>query len=159
MKYKNNDLKAKLSILDFKILPIHPDFKMPERANPDDAGLDVFAIEELVIFPGQAKLAKLGFKAEFSPGYECQVRTRSGRALKDKLIVLNAPGTIDASYRGEYGVILYNADLEDKHAIHIFKGDKIAQLVFNEIEIPTPKIVDSLSNTSRGTGGFGSTGK
>lgn len=161
MKYKNNDLKAKIPFLTFKILPISPNFKMPERANPDDAGLDVFATEELVLFPGQAKLAKLGFKAEFSPGFECQVRTRSGKALKESLIVLNAPGTIDASYRGEYGVILYNADLDaaSQHTIRIEPGDKIAQLVFNEIEIPTLKIVTHLSNTDRGTGGFGSTGK
>ena len=144
----------------FKILPTSNNFKCPKRENKEDAGLDVFSTEEKTIFPGEAKLFTLGFKAEFPTGFECQVRTRSGKALKDKLIVLNAPGTIDSSYRGEYGVILYNADLGNKYPIRISKGDKIAQLVFNKVEFENKvEIVKKLSDTPRGEGGFGSSDK
>lgn len=141
----------------FNIQPISDSFKKPERATEHDAGLDVFSTAEKVVGPFQTVLIPLGFKAEFAPGYVCDVRTRSGLALKEGLVVLNSPGTIDAGYRGEWGVILRNVDGTEKK---IKIGDKIAQLVFLKCEIDFPvSIVDKLSESQRGEGGYGSTGK
>ena len=88
----------------------HPDAQMPAYAHPSDAGMDVFALEEITINPGETKLIPLGIKVAIPLGYELQVRPKSGRCLKTKLRVANAPGTIDAGYRDEVGVIIENVD-------------------------------------------------
>ncbi len=91
---------------------INKDSKLPHRANKDDAGLDVFSIEDYNLMPGQSKFFNLGFRGEFSKGYVCDIRSKSGRALKEGLIVLNQPATIDSGYRGIYGVILHNSNAD-----------------------------------------------
>ena len=151
------------------------DAKMPAYAHLTDAGMDVFATEEITINPGETKLIPLGIKVALPIGYELQVRPKSGRSLKSKLRVANTPGTIDAGYRDEIGVIVDNIDPYIKHAemdengrlynvefgssITIGKGEKFAQLVLSEV----PKAVFYEVETVAGMGedrqgGFGSTG-
>ena len=101
-------------------------------------------------------MVKTGLFLEIPVGYEAQVRPRSGFALKNGVTVLNSPGTIDADYRGEVGVILINLSQEN---VEIHSGDRIAQLVFAKVEQAEWNKVETLSETERGQGGFGSTGK
>lgn len=136
-------------------------FDLPKYETENSAGLDLKAsFEETFGFfnlkSGKSALIKTGLFLEIPKGYEAQVRPRSGLALKNGITVLNSPGTIDADYRGEIGVILINHSNED---FHIYRGDRIAQLVFNKVEQAEWEEVDSLEETERGEGGFGSTGK
>ena len=123
------------------------------------AGADVCAYlpkdGEIHIMPGGRRLVSTGIKVAIPRGYEIQVRPRSGLALKKGLTVLNAPGTIDSDYRGEVGVILHNASDEP---MWIYHGDRIAQFVVAKVPIGIYNVKDSLSETSRGEGGYGSTG-
>ena len=121
------------------------------------AGMDVRAQLDapLTLQPLERALIKTGLFMEIPAGYECQVRPRSGLALKKGITVLNAPGTIDADYRGEVGVILINLSNE---AFVVEDGERIAQLVFAAVEQASWEVVDVLTETERGTGGFGSTG-
>ena len=142
-----------------KICKLNSDANIPEYAHDTDAGCDVFAVKETKIEPGQTTIVKTGIAVGIPAGYEIQVRPRSGLSLKSKLRIANAPGTIDADYRGEIGIIMTNTG--DTPYI-IDKGMKIAQLVI----APTPiikwnvvKTVEELGTTSRGEGGFGSTGE
>ena len=130
---------------------------LPSYETIASAGLDVRAnIEESIgLKPLQRTLVKTGLFMEIPVGFECQVRSRSGLALKKGISVLNAPGTIDADYRGEVGVILIN--LSDETFI-IENGERIAQLVFAKVEQAEWKNVQILTETNRGDGGFGSTG-
>ena len=132
--------------------------ELPEYETLGAAGLDIRASLEadVCIEPLQRKLVKTGLFLEIPIGYEAQVRPRSGLSLKQGITVLNSPGTIDADYRGEVGVILVN--LSDK-SFEIKDGDRIAQLVFAKVEQAAWVGVNELSDTDRGTGGFGSTGK
>ena len=150
--------------------------KMPAYAHLTDAGMDVFATEEITINPGETKLIPLGIKCALPMGYELQVRPKSGRSLKSKLRVANAPGTVDAGYRDEIGVIVDNIDQYIKHAeidengrlynvefgssITIGAGEKFAQLVLSEVPKAVFYEVETVANIgeeNRG-GGFGSTG-
>jgi dUTP pyrophosphatase len=125
-------------------------------ANPSDAGADLRSAGDYRINPGESKLIKTGIAIELPFGYEAQVRPRSGLAYKNQVTVLNTPGTIDEGYRGEVGVILIN---HGKDTFLIDKGDRIAQLVVKPVEQVRFIIKDELSDTSRGEGGFGSTGR
>lgn len=152
------------------------DAKMPTYAHPTDAGMDVYLTEDVVIHPGETKLIPLGIKVALPLGYELQVRPKSGRSLNSKLRIANTPGTIDAGYRDEIGIIVDNIDQVIKGGeldetgrltgvlfgsdITLSKGEKIAQLVLSEV----PKAVfyevenvSSIENDGR-KGGFGSTG-
>ena len=131
--------------------------ELPKYESLNAAGLDIRANidEPIVISPGEIKLIPTGIFMEIPSGYECQVRPRSGLALKKGITVLNTPGTIDADYRGEVGVILIN---HSKNSTTISNGDRIAQLVFNKFEQIEWSNVEELNETNRGTGGFGSTG-
>lgn len=122
------------------------------------AGVDLRANldEKIILKPFERKLVKTGLFLEIPAGYEAQVRPRSGFALKQGVTVLNSPGTIDADYRGEVGVILINLGQEDVEIAH---GDRIAQLVFAKVEQAEWEESSQLSETERGSGGFGSTGK
>jgi dUTP pyrophosphatase len=133
-------------------------FELPTYATKAAAGVDLKAVLEdpIVLEPLERKIIGTGLKIALPEGYEAQVRPRSGLAAKQGISVLNAPGTIDADYRGEIGVILVN--LSNK-AVTIQPGDRIAQLVFAKFEQVQWKSTDKLSTTERGTGGFGSTGK
>lgn len=140
-------------ILKFK--RIHPDAVLPEYAHESDAGMDVRSVDELTILPGKRALVHTGLVMMLPPMYEAQVRPRSGLALKSGITVLNTPGTIDAGYRGEVGVILANfGDSEFK----VSKGDKIAQIVVAPVTRAEIEETDSIDETDRGEGGFGSTG-
>ena len=128
---------------------------LPEYETPGSAGLDVRCTETIVLNPGERILAKTGLFVEIPIGYELQVRPRSGLALKQGITVLNTPGTIDADYRGEVGVILMNHGLT---VVEFKPADRIAQLVLNKVERIQWLQTESLTGTKRGQGGFGSTG-
>jgi dUTP pyrophosphatase len=131
---------------------------LPAYETIASAGLDIRAFMDapIVLKPLERTLIKTGLFLEIPVGYEAQVRPRSGLALKNGITVLNAPGTIDADYRGEVGVILINLSSED---FEIQSGERIAQLVFAKVEQASWIVTESLSETERGEGGFGSTGK
>ena len=124
-------------------------------AHKEDAGMDIFSNEEITLNPKEWALVKTGFCMELPSGYEAQVRSKSGLSLKSGIIVLNSPGTIDENYRGEVGVIVFNVST---NPYKIEKHQKIAQMVINKVEHLDVIEVEEISNTSRGLGGFGSTG-
>ena len=128
---------------------------MPTYAHPGDAGMDVRSIEELTLEPGARALVHTGLVFQLPPDAEAQVRPRSGLALKYGVTVLNSPGTIDAGYRGEVGVILVNLG---QRPFKIEKGMKIAQVVVSRVEQAEIVEVQETDETDRGSGGFGSTG-
>ncbi|MCG6133917.1 MAG: dUTP diphosphatase [Nostoc sp. LLA-1] len=128
---------------------------VPRYAHINDSGLDLFSIEESEIPSGESRLIHTGISIELPDGTEAQVRPRSGLALKHQITVLNTPGTIDAGYRGEIAVILIN---HSQHSFNVTKGMKIAQMVIAPVIYVEVEEVSSLTHTSRGTGGFGSTG-
>ena len=132
--------------------------KLPKYETLLSAGMDLRAYLEnpIVLKPLQRTLVKTGLFISLKPGYEAQVRPRSGLALKKGISVLNSPGTIDADYRGEIGVILINLSDSD---FKIDSGDRIAQMVIAKHETVSWKSVDKLDDSLRGDKGFGSTGK
>ena len=137
-------------------LPTNLDLPLPSRQTTGSAGFDLASAEpDFVLAPGERRLVSTGLAVEIPPGIEGQVRPRSGLALRHGITMPNAPGTIDSDYRGEVRVILQNLGTE---AVTIVRGDRIAQLVFARYE--TPELVDAteLEQSSRGAGGFGSTG-
>ena len=143
-----------LKEMTFRIQKLRDDAFIPTRAHPSDAGLDLCTPDDVTISAGTYRLVCLGIAIEIPEGYEAQVRPRSGLALKHGVTVLNSPGTIDSSYRGEVGVILINHSSDD---ISFKKGKAIAQLVLAKVELANFVEVDSVSNTIRSTNGFGST--
>ena len=130
---------------------------LPAYATPSSAGMDLLAATDgpLSIGPGERAIVATGIAIALPPSYEAQVRPRSGLALKHGITVLNAIGTIDADYRGEIGVLLVN--LSDQDFV-VEDGERIAQMVVAKYERVNFKVVNELSATSRGSGGFGSTG-
>ena len=130
---------------------------LPRYQTELSAGMDVrsFIQSPIILKPLERKLVNTGLYAQLEKGYEIQVRPRSGLALKKGITVLNSPGTIDADYRGEIGVILINLSNDD---FVINSGDRIAQLVVSKHEQPNLEQTDSLDSTLRGEKGFGSTG-
>jgi dUTP pyrophosphatase len=132
------------------------DNELPSYETVGSAGCDVRSDHDATINPGDKLLIKTGLFVEIPVGYEIQVRPRSGLAFKHGLTVLNSPGTIDADYRGEIGVILINHGSEQ---IFLKRGERIGQLVLNKVEQIEWESVLALSDTTRGSGGFGSTGK
>ena len=133
------------------------DHPLPDYESAASAGMDLRALLDspIVLEPLDREIVKTGLFIELPVGVEAQVRPRSGLAIKKGVTVLNAPGTIDADYRGEIGVILINLSNE---AFTINHGDRIAQLVIAKHETITWKPVEKLSDSDRGTAGFGSTG-
>lgn len=157
----------------------HPDAKIPQYANVSDSGMDVYALDDYTINPGETKLIPTGIKLALPPGYEIQVRPKSGRALKTKLRVANTPGTVDAGYRDEIKVIIENIEppIKDieyefdndgkpiiKSILHgaahtIGKGEKFCQLVLMEVPKAALYRVEQVSEIGENRGGgFGSTG-
>ena len=140
----------------FRRLASNPDLPLPGRATEHAAGYDVRSAEESVTLePGEIRLVATGLVMELPEGVECQVRPRSGLAAKHGITLPNSPGTIDPDYRGELRVIMQNTGPE---AVTLERGERIAQLVFARFEAPRVVLVDRLSETERGEGGFGSTG-
>ncbi len=131
----------------------HP---LPKYQTELSAGMDLYANleESFTLKPLERKLVSTGLFIELPEGYEAQIRPRSGLALKNGITVLNSPGTIDADYRGEIGVILVNLSAEE---FTVNDGDRIAQMVIAKHETVTWKLAEKLQNSERGKGGFGST--
>ena len=128
----------------------------PKKAHPDDAGYDLYSRIDAVLEPLSGMVIPVGFAMELPSGYEAQIRPRSGLAAKHHITVTNSPGTVDANFRGEVKVILYNLG---KEPFIIQRGDRIAQMVICELpEIELVKATE-LSETDRNTNGFGSSGK
>lgn len=143
----------------FSRLPHNPDLPLPAYATPGAAGLDLCAAvpadDPLILLPGARALIPTGFAMAIPPGYEAQIRPRSGLALQYGVTVLNAPGTIDSDYRGEIGVILLNTG---SAPFTIVRGERIAQMVIaSTVQAQFIKAAE-LPTTGRGAGGFGSTG-
>jgi dUTP pyrophosphatase len=132
--------------------------ELPTYATKGSAGMDLRANlqEDVVIAPGERKLISTGLKISLPVGYEAQIRPRSGLALKKGVTVLNSPGTVDSDYIGDIGVILIN---HGEESFTVSNGDRIAQMVIAKHETVEFEQVESLDETERGAGGFGSTGK
>lgn len=139
-----------------KIMKIDKDLETPTRAYEDDAGLDLLSAITVVIKPGHRVLIPSGVAVEIPVGYAGFVQPRSGLAIDHGIGLVNSPGLIDSSYRGEIKVIMINMD--PRESFRIKRGDKIAQLVIKKIETPKVLVVDSLNKSDRGTNGFGSSG-
>ena len=140
-----------------RIRRIHPDATLPKYAHgpEEDAGMDLCAVEDALLEPNVPQAVPTGLTLELPPGYEAQIRPRSGLALKHAISVPNSPGTIDPGYRGEVKVILINLG---RAPYQIHKGDRIAQMIIARYE--ALEIVEGeLSDSTRGAGGFGSSGR
>ena len=162
-------------MIDIHIEKCREDAKLPSYAHDGDAGMDLYAAEDVIIEPGKSALVPVGIKLAIPYGYEVQIRPRSGVSLKTPLRIPNAPGTIDCGYRDEVNVIVFNdsfmheecvSDLltiEQKGCVHgtykIRKGDRIAQMVVNKVEYADIEFVDNVKaiGEDRG-GGFGHSG-
>ncbi|MFD1369975.1 dUTP diphosphatase [Actinoplanes sichuanensis] len=139
-----------------QVLRIDPDLPLPAYAHPGDAGADLVAAEEAEIAPGARVKVRTGVAIALPDGFVGLVHPRSGLAARLGVTVLNAPGTVDAGYRGEILVNLINHDREN--TVKISRGDRIAQLVIQRVERAAFHAVDALGDTARGAGGHGSTG-
>jgi dUTP pyrophosphatase len=135
---------------------LHPDAIVPRRAFGGDAGLDLHAIEAVTLAPGARASVATGIAVAIPEGQAGLVLPRSGLAARSGIALVNAPGLIDAGYRGELKVLLLNTDRETP--CEIAAGDRIAQLVLIRVELPQPVEVDALPGSDRGEGGFGSSG-
>ncbi|WP_404285629.1 dUTP diphosphatase [Glutamicibacter arilaitensis] len=142
--------------ISVKIKMLDPQLPAPSYAHPSDAGADLHARGDVVLQPGERALIPTGLALALPHGYVGLVHPRSGLAAKHGITVVNAPGTVDAGYRGEIMVTLLNTD--NSNAFEVRRGDRIAQLVIQKVELAHFEQVDSLDDTARGTGGFGSTG-
>jgi dUTP pyrophosphatase len=143
--------------LRIKRLESNPDLPLPSRQSAHAAGYDVASCApDFILEPGERRAVGTGLVFELPEGFEMQVRPRSGLALRHGITLPNAPGTIDADYRGELKVILQNGGHEP---VTIRRGERIAQLVFARHESPSLLESDEVNHTARGLGGFGSTGR
>jgi dUTP pyrophosphatase len=138
------------------IVRLDPDLPLPSYAHPGDAGADLFARTDVTLLPGERRLVPTGIALALPEGYVALVHPRSGLAHRSGLSIVNAPGTIDAGYRGEVQVCLVN--LDPATPIELRRGDRIAQLVIQQFETAAFVEVDELPDSSRGAGGYGSTG-
>ncbi|WNC17331.1 dUTP diphosphatase [Brevibacillus brevis] len=167
-------------IAQVKIKKLHPEATIPKYARAMDAGFDLVAVEDVLVAPGQTAKVPTGLAFALPEGFELQVRPRSGISAKTKLRLSNAPGTVDAGYRGEVCVLIDNTRLPssarktscldvsekevtvpqevDPNSYWIKKGDRIAQGVIAIVPLAEFEVVDELDETERGAGGFGSSG-
>jgi dUTP pyrophosphatase len=136
---------------------LDPEIPVPRYQHPGDAGLDLPSRVDLILEPGQRALVPTGLAVAIPPGYAGFVLPRSGLAIKHGITMVNAPGLIDSGYRGELSIILLNTDRIEPFTIN--RGDRIGQLVVQRVEEVNTIIVDDLDDTTRGSGGFGSTGR
>ena len=142
-----------------KFLKLHDDVQLPERKSEEAAGMDLHAYlpnGKIGIPPGERKIVNTGFKIEVGVGYEAQIRPRSGLAIKEGITVVNSPGTIDSDYRGEVKVGLLNTTAR---TYILEPGTRVAQMVIAAVPRVSVQEVTELSETERGEGGLGSTGK
>ncbi|MBI5239054.1 MAG: dUTP diphosphatase [Elusimicrobia bacterium] len=143
--------------ISVQVQRLDPAIPPPRYAHEGDAGVDLHSAADITVAPGERALVPTGLRMAIPSGYEGQVRPKSGLALKHGITVLNTPGTVDAPYRGEVGVIVINHDPREPYAIK--KGEKIAQMVFAKVERASFREAGGLDATTRGAGGYGSTGK
>lgn len=143
-------------MIELRFTRTRPEAILPARANPGDAGLDLHAAESAHIGPGERWKVGCGLAVEIPEGHAGLVLPRSGLAARYGISLVNGPGLVDSGYRGELAVLLLNNDPAEIFRVEV--GDRIAQLVVISIESPTPIEVDRLTETERGTGGFGSSG-
>ena len=148
--------QAGLSQLDVLITRLDPAVPLPAYARPGDAGADLVAAEAVDLAPGERALVRTGVAIALPEGYAGFVHPRSGLAARHGVTLVNAPGTIDAGYRGEIKVILLNTDLA--RPVSLRRGDRIAQLVVQRVENVTFREVPALPESARGDNGFGSSG-
>ena len=143
-------IKVKISMMD------SCEELLPTKAHADDAAFDLRSRVDMTVPVNKSTLVPTGVFIELPINYEAQVRPRSGLALKHNITLTNSPGTIDAGYRGEVGVIMFNHGPEE---FTIKRGDRIAQMVIAELPVVELEVVKALSDSDRGEGGFGSTGR
>ncbi|MBS3968822.1 MAG: dUTP diphosphatase [Clostridia bacterium] len=145
------DIKVYVKTIGYKDIPL------PKYMTPGSAGLDLYACitESIKVEPGSTALVSTGLAFEIPKGYEAQIRPRSGLALKWGITLLNSPGTIDSDYRGEIKIIIIN---HGRETFIINRGDRIAQMVFCPVATASLEVVNELSRSNRGEGGFGHTG-
>lgn len=143
--------------MEVKLTPVRKDkpFTVPYYATPGSAGADIYSGETRILKRGEIYLFETNISIEIPEGYEVQIRPRSGLAIKHGITVINSPGTIDSDYRGEVKVGLINLGT---HHYEVREGDRIAQMVLNKVERADFPVVYELSDTSRGSGGYGHTG-
>jgi len=144
-------------MIEVKVKKLHPQAIVPLYMTEHAAGMDLCTVvdEPFVLAPGERTLLPTGLAMEIPPGYEGQVRPRSGLALKKGLALVNSPGTIDADYRGEIGIIIINHGDEP---VEIMPGDRVAQLIIAPVTRAVLVEVDGLNDSGRNSGGFGHTG-
>ena len=140
-----------------RVRRLHPDAVLPSRAHPGDAGHDLVSVERVELAPGERATVATGIAIELPPGHAGWVVPRSGLAARHGISLVNAPGLIDAGYRGEVKVLLLNTDRSQAFVVE--PGERIAQLVVAAVAAPEVVEVASLDQTARGAGGFGSTGR
>lgn len=151
--------------MKIKFKQLHPDAVLPKYATPGASGFDLVAIEDISLAAGVTKLVKTGLSVEIPEGYELQIRPRSGISLKTPLRIPNSPGTVDFDFRGEVCVIMTNTSVAFNESdgwskvYTIKKGDRIAQGVICPVVQAELEFVEELSQTERGSGAYGSTGK
>ena len=146
-----------MAIVDVLISTTAPDVPIPTYSHPGDAGADITTRIDVEIKPGERVTVPTGVKVALPDGYVALVHPRSGLAAKSGITIVNAPGTVDAAYRGEISVTLLNTDAA--HSVSLRKGDRIAQLVIQQVERANFVTVENLPGSHRGEGGFGSTGE
>lgn len=142
--------------VEILICRLDPDLPLPQRSHPGDAGSDLYLTADIELQPGQRALVGTGVCIALPAGYAAFVHPRSGLAARHGVTIVNAPGTVDAGYRGEIRVILMNTDAVNP--VRLQRGDRIAQLVVQRVERPVFDEVERLPGSARGEGGFGSTG-
>ena len=154
--YSRKESSLSRSEPDVLIKRLDPGVPVPSYAHPGDAGADLAAAEDVELGPGERALVRTGLAIALPAGYAAFVHPRSGLAAKHGVTLVNAPGTVDAGYRGEIKVTMLNTDRE--HTVSFKRGDRIAQLVIQRVERAVFHEADVLPGSSRGDGGFGSTG-
>jgi dUTP pyrophosphatase len=145
-----------VDLSELQVQRLDPRATLPTRAHAGDAGLDLYALEPCLLAPGARAAVRTGVAVEIPAGYAGLVMPRSGLAARSGIALVNAPGLIDAGYRGELKVLLLNTDRKTR--CQIAAGDRIAQLVLTTVQTPVVVEVAELSESTRGAGGFGSTG-
>ena len=146
-----------MSAGELRVQRLHPAARLPARAHDDDAGYDLCALHAAALAPGERATVRTGIAIELPAGHAGLVLPRSGLAARHGIAIVNAPGLIDAGYRGELRVLLLNTDRE--HAFDIAHGDRIAQLVIVAVALPEAVEAVELSAADRGPSGFGSSGR
>jgi dUTP pyrophosphatase len=146
-----------MSSVEVLITRLDPDLPLPRYAKGGDAGADIVSRIDITLAPGERALVPTGIAIALPDGYVALVHPRSGLAIKHGVTMVNAPGTVDAGYRGELQIILINHDKSE--SVSFKRGDRIAQLVIQKVERAEFVEVQDLPGSGRGTGGFGSTGR